>query len=317
MRSTPSHIRQRLDDDDGLALAVQDLLAAGASPPRRWLLLVIDQFEELLTRSAAAERARLAKLLQPAILGPVQVVATIRSEFLDTLLADPDLAQLPIDTVTLRPLDTAILPRVIEGPARLAGPKVDPELVARMVADTTSGDALPLLAFTLEQLAVGLSRGAMLSPQRYDQLGGVRGTLIRQANAALAAGGRSRSDVLDSLLRLVTVDDVGQPTRVEVDYQQLPLPVQVELDAFVAHRLLTINELEGTVLLSVAHEAFLTAWPPLAEAISAAGSALRMRRTLEGTVKLTLIMIYFADANTRYGQSCSTNSWHFVFASAK
>jgi len=268
-RCTPSQVRQRLDNDDGLALAVEELLTLGASPPRRRLLLVIDQFEELLTRSATAERARLAKLLQPAILGPVQVVATIRSEFLDTLLADPDLAQLPIDTVTLRPLDTAILPRVIEGPAQLAGLKVDPELVARMVADTTSGDALPLLAFTLEQLAVGLSRGATLSPQRYDQLGGVRGTLIHQANAALAAalaeGERSRSNVLDSLLRLVTVNDVGQPTRVEVDYQQLPLPIQVELDAFVAHRLLAINELEGTVLLTVAHEAFLTAWPPLAQ----------------------------------------------------
>ena len=34
----------------------------------------------------------------------------------------------------------------------MAGIKVDDELVAKLVEDTESGDALPLLAFTLEQL---------------------------------------------------------------------------------------------------------------------------------------------------------------------
>ena len=284
-RSTPSQIRQRLDHDDGLVLAVEDLLCAGSSPPRRRLLVVIDQFEEILTRSPATSRAQLVELLRPAVTGLVQVVVTIRSEFLDPLLADLDLTALPVHIVALRPLDMAVLPRVIEGPARLAGLGVDSELVSQMVADTASGDALPLLAFTLEQLAVGLPRGATLSPQRYAQLGGVQGAVIRQADAALAdalaAGGRRRTDVLDALLRLVTVDEVGQPTRLEVDYQQLPLRVRLELDAFVACRLLTNSEREGTVLLGVAHEAFLTAWPPLTQAISAAGSALRMRRMLE------------------------------------
>ncbi|MGH3777734.1 MAG: TIR domain-containing protein, partial [Pseudonocardiaceae bacterium] len=287
--STPSRIRQRLEEDSGLALAVEDL-CAGGSPPRRRLLVVIDQFEEILTRSSATSRAQLAEILLPAVAGPVQVVATIRSEFLDSLLADLNLAQLPIHTVTLRPLATAILPRVIEGPARLAGLGVDPELISRMVADTSSGDGLPLLAFTLEQLAMGLPRGTTLSPQRYDQLGGVQGALIRQADLALAdalaanvqaGNGRSRTDVLDSLLRLVTVDEMGQPTRLDVDYQQLPPPVRAELDAFIAGRLLTSIKREATVLLGVAHEAFLTAWPPLAQAISVAGAALRMRRMLE------------------------------------
>jgi WD40 repeat protein/energy-coupling factor transporter ATP-binding protein EcfA2 len=289
-RSTPSRIRQQLDEDKGLVLAVEDLLSAGASPLRRRLLIVIDQCEEILTRSSATGRAQLAEMLRPAVAGPVQVVMTIRSEFLDSWLVDPHLAQLPLHSVPLRPLDTAILPLVIEGPARLAGLGVDPELVSRMVADTASGDALPLLAFTLEQLALDLPRGTTLSPQRYHQLGGVKGALIRQADLALvnamaadqrAGNGRSRTDVLDSLLRLVTVDETGQPTRRDVDYQQLPRPVQVELGAFVAHRLLTSSQREEAVLVGVAHEAFLTAWRPLAQAISAAGAALRMRRTLE------------------------------------
>ncbi|HEV7450916.1 MAG TPA: toll/interleukin-1 receptor domain-containing protein, partial [Pseudonocardiaceae bacterium] len=120
-RSTPSQIRQQLDEDNGLVLTVENLLRAGTSPPRRRLLVVIDQFEEILTRSSATGRGQLVEMLRPAVAGPVQVVVTLRSEFLDSLLADPHLAQLPIHPVTVRPLDTAILPRVIEGPARLAG----------------------------------------------------------------------------------------------------------------------------------------------------------------------------------------------------
>jgi hypothetical protein len=61
---------------------------------------------------------------------------------------------------------------VIQGPARLAGIGVDEELVARLVGETGSGEALPLLAFTLAQLAEGVGRGGRLSGTRYAQLGG-------------------------------------------------------------------------------------------------------------------------------------------------
>jgi hypothetical protein len=90
-RSTPSQIRRQLDQDKDLVPAVEDLLLTRFSPPRRRLLVVIDQFEEILTRSSATGRAQLAAMLGPAVAGPVQVVVTIRSEFLDSLLADPHL----------------------------------------------------------------------------------------------------------------------------------------------------------------------------------------------------------------------------------
>jgi uncharacterized protein YjiK len=167
----------------------------------------------------------------------------------------------------------------------VAGIGVDRQLVARLVADTDTGEALPLLAFTLEQLADGVGRGGQLSEQRYDELGGVQGALTRQADAALAealaAGGRSRQEVLAGLLRLVTVDEQGHPTRWRVNREELPQPVRIELDAFITRRLMVTDTDNGTVVVGVAHEAFLTAWPPLAEAIGAAASALRMRRAVE------------------------------------
>jgi hypothetical protein len=87
--------------------------------------------------------------------------------------------------------------------------------------------------------------------------------------------------VIGGLLRLVTVDEQGRPTRWRVDRGELPEPVRVELDTFVARRLLTTDTDNGTVILGVTHEAFLSAWPPLAAAITAAASALRMRQAVE------------------------------------
>ena len=246
---------------------------------------MVDQFEELLTQTAPADRARFAELLRSALTGPVRVVATLRPEFLDQLLVDPELAALPTRTYTLRPLRRETLRAVIEKPAQLAGIDVDDSLVDRLVDDTDSGEALPLLAFTLAQLAEGITRSGRLSSTRYDQLGGVQGALTRQADAALAdavaAGGRSREQVIAGLLRLVTVDEQGRPTRWRVLRDELPTPVITEMDTFVERRLLTTDEGNGSGVIGVAHEAFLSAWPPLAQAITAVASALRARSAVE------------------------------------
>jgi hypothetical protein len=87
------------------------------------------------------------------VVGPVQVVATLRPEIQDQLLSDAELEGVATRLYPLRPLRRETLRVVIEGPCRLAGIGVDEQLLARLVVDTDSGDALPLLAFTLEQLA--------------------------------------------------------------------------------------------------------------------------------------------------------------------
>jgi type II secretory pathway pseudopilin PulG len=247
--------------------------------------VVVDQFEELLTQTGPEERARFAELLRDALAGPVQVVATLRPEFLDPLLASPELSVLPTRTHVLRPLLAEALRAVIEGPADRAGISVDEDLVTRLVADTGGGDALPLLAYTLAQLTDGVTRGDCISTTRYDQLGGVQGALVRQADAALAdavaAGGRDRNQVIQELLRLVTVDEQSRPTRWRIRRDELPDQVLTELQPFIDRRLLTTDTDNGHVVLGVAHEAFLSTWPPLNQAITAAATALRARREIE------------------------------------
>jgi WD40 repeat protein len=281
---TVEHV-YRVLAERGLVGVADELLLANPGGPLRRLLLVVDQWEELLTQTGPADRVRFAQLLRPALSGPVQVVATLRPEFLAQLLVDSDLAVLPTRTYILQPLHHEALRAVIEEPARVAGIDVADDLVARLVADTDSGEALPLLAFTLAQLANGVGRGGRLSQHRYDELGGVRGALTRQADAALAeaitTSGRRREEVIAGLLRLVTVDEHGRPTRRRVPRDDLPESVIQEVEAFVRRRLLITDADKDSVVVGVAHEAFLSAWPPLAQAIKENVSALRACRAVE------------------------------------
>src|SRR6185312_11304846 len=110
-------------------------------------------WEALHVRSRRShERAEFAATLQPALGGPVQVLATLRPEFLEPRFKDPDLSKLALRMHEIRPLESDALRSVIEGPAKLAGFSFEEDLVSRLVTDTGTGDALPLLAFTLEQL---------------------------------------------------------------------------------------------------------------------------------------------------------------------
>jgi WD40 repeat protein len=279
---TIANTEQALGEDDGLALLAEELLVAGPGPAREWLLLVVDQGEELVTRAEPAQSARVMALLRCAGAGRVRTVFTLRSEFQDRLLA---LAGVEMDAFALRPLARDMLRVVIEEPARLAGLSVDRELVDRLVADTDSGEALPLLAFTLDRLADGLVRGDTVSTARYDRLGGVRGALARQAEAALAAAveasGRTRAEVLSTLVRLASLDPAGQPTRHRVDLAELTEPERAAVAVFVERRLLTTATDEDRCWVGVAHEALLTSWQSLADAITAQAAALHAARSVE------------------------------------
>ncbi|MEU0882740.1 TIR domain-containing protein [Lentzea sp. NPDC005914] len=281
---TVAEVRATLATDCGLASVADELLAA--APGRRdRLLLVVDQFEELVTQTGTEARQRFARLLAEGLRGRVSIVATLRPEFLAAVQADEALDALPRKLVEVRVLRRRTLPAVIEQPARLAGLEIDAELVDRLVADTDNGEALPLLAFTLQQLAEGVGRGGQLSAERYDRLGGVAGALAGQADRALAAAvertGRRPDEVIAGLVRLVTVDEHGLPARWRVAADDLPDHHRAALDEFVARRLLVTDTHQGAATITVAHEAFLTSWPPLADAIAEAGAALKARPQIE------------------------------------
>ncbi|RDI63471.1 nSTAND1 domain-containing NTPase [Nocardia pseudobrasiliensis] len=287
-RTDPQHpprsLRERLTGT-GLRDIAIDILNAEQAGVECKLLLVIDQFEQLLRRTPPRDRAEFVDLLLPAVGGPIQILATLRPEFLDQLGTDPALARIATRTHPLRPLRTDALREVIQEPARVAGLTIEDGLVEALLADTDSGDALPLLAFTLQQLAYGLRRGDRLTRDRYDEIGGVRGALERQAETALAearaATGHSDAEIVAMLLRLVTVDEYGVPTRDRVARAELSESARKVFDAFVTHRLLVVAEEDGRIVVTAAHEAFPRNWTRLREAIAAESTALRARRAVE------------------------------------
>jgi WD40 repeat protein len=270
---------------DGLRRVADDLLAAGPVPHQR-LLVSIDQAEELFTWTNLDARQRFAKLLGGAVSGPVQVVVAMRSEFLDDLRELSALAGVPIEAYVLAPLDREMLRDVIEGPAKVARLRLENGLAASLVADTDTGEALPLLAFALRQLADGLPVGGTLTLSRYDDLGGVRGALTRHADAALAeaveVSGLAEPEVLAGLTRLVTVDETGRRARRRIKLTGLTEPLRVAFGVFVDRRLLLSDtDDDGQVWLTVTHAALFTGWRPLDTATADITLALRTAQTVE------------------------------------
>jgi hypothetical protein len=184
------------------------------------------------------------------------------------------------------PLGREMLREVIEQPAKVARLGLEEGLVAVLVADTGSGEALPLLAFILRQLAEGLPPGATVSLSRYRELGGVQGALARHADAALTeavgVSGLTESEVLAGLTGLVTVDGTGRRGRRRIPLPGPGEPLRVALGVLVDQRLLFSDTDEaGQMWVTVAHEALLTGWRPLDAAISGIIAALRTARVVE------------------------------------
>src|SRR5262249_3064496 len=147
-------------DADGPILKLADEVRLGARQPEAAVLLVLDQMEELLGLSTETARADFLDALRRSLQhgdGRVLVLATLRSEYLSEvqlLLSQPASDPLPYREQTLDPVRLDSLEDIIRKPGRRWPQAVefDDRLVERMVRDTGTRDALPLLAFTLNRL---------------------------------------------------------------------------------------------------------------------------------------------------------------------
>ncbi len=181
----------------------------------------------------------------------MQVLASLRPEFLDPLAKDPDLAPLTLLIHQIRPLDSDALRSVIEEPAQVAGLSFEPDLVTRLVTDTGGGDALPLLAFTLERLAHGVKRGDVVGLAKYEAMGGMRRVVQTEINEVLATEADLRANQLDQLRAvfipwLVTINpNNDQPMWRVARWVDLPADSPHMVDALVAKRLLVKGQRGG------------------------------------------------------------------------
>jgi WD40 repeat protein/DNA-binding SARP family transcriptional activator len=275
----------------GLVEVAGELLAS----PSAQLLLVVDQFEEAFTLVPdPQERARYLQALVAAASDPesrVRVVVTLRADFFDLPLAHAGTAELlSRGLVSVTPLTPAELERAIVAPAAQVGVRVEPALVAALVADVTDQAAsLPLLQYALTEM-FDQREGEALTLAAYGAVGGVAGALARRAEHLYAGLGPSGQAAARQLfLRLVTVGEQGnRDTRRRVSRAELAgLDVDPEawdqvIEVFGARRLITFDRdpLTRGPTIEVAHEALLDEWARLRGWIDTAREDLRAHRRL-------------------------------------
>ena len=275
----PTLLDQLTADVRGIVRAVDRTLPDDRSD----LLLLVDQFEELWTVSPPEERERFLSALTEAIRDSqsrVRIVATLRADFYDRPLADPDFGSLLAEhAVALPALTAADLEEVIVGPARRVGLEIEPSVVAEFVrAGTSDAASLPLIQFTLTEL-VDNRRADIIGSEDLARLGGIEGSIGRRAEATYQEVEDGAKDQVRFVFgRLVSLNPTGT-TRRRAAQSELATPeAQRAVDAFVAARLLTYDRDHETrePTVEVAHEALLTAWPRLTEWIEADADDLRV-----------------------------------------
>jgi WD40 repeat protein len=261
-------------------------LADEADAPRPAVVLAIDQAEELFQADGLAEGEALLDLVRCLVMAdPPAVIAlvAIRSDAYDRLETAKALEGLRQETFPLLPLPRGAYQTVIEGPvARLTDTgrrlAIEPRLTQRLLEDIEAGggsDALPLLAFTLEQLYVEYGRaGGVLRLTDYETFGGIGGALEAAVGRALIAADsdpripRDRDTRLLLLRRglipwLAVIDpETSSPRRRVARRADVPDESRSLIDLLVEQRLLTTdrNVLTGEVTIEPAHESLLRRW---------------------------------------------------------
>ncbi len=237
-------------------------LAAARAEAGDHPVLCIDQFEEAFTGSPDAVVAEwLAAVADCARTRPV--VLTLRSDHVAGLVGDPGFAALAERGMHLVvPLTGDRLRATIEGPAQVAGLRLEPGLVDLLMREAADEPgALPLLSHALAE-TWKRREGALLTVEGYQATGGISGAVAASADrlsTSLSDEGRTQLRWL--MLRMAGLADQGEPVRMPVDRSLATDGVERArvVDLLVRARLVT--SAEGSIEL--AHESLVRAWPRL------------------------------------------------------
>jgi WD40 repeat protein len=200
---------------DGLdAEAMADAIIASmkcANPSYMRAVICIDQAEELLDEENGSLFFEVLQSLLRKRRGRVVVLATMRSDFLNEFqknrLIGPD-AKLAYETMALDPLPDDHLGAIIRQPAELFGVKYEDELFAQICKDHKGPDALPLLAFFLDEFwRRDFIRDGVLQLSEYQEFGGVGQALEKAKDRAIMDCARLDAAYTD---RQVLLDDIRE-----------------------------------------------------------------------------------------------------------
>ncbi|MFZ5445944.1 MAG: protein kinase domain-containing protein [Myxococcota bacterium] len=245
------------------------ITALRALGPSR-VLLVIDQFEELITLGDVDDRAAVLAALAIAANAdePWRLMVTLRSDFLGEFAARPELASALRSVLVLRPLGRAALEAAVRGPLSRVGFECDDASLPARIASELEGQAaaLPLLQFACHALWERRDAQRKLVLRReYEAMGGAVGALATHAQRLVSEQLPEERRLTRALvLRLVNADGTRKPrTRAEL-LDRLP-EAAGQLDRLLSQRLVVSDRVsdDDEPLVELAHESLVTTWPQL------------------------------------------------------
>ncbi|MBN9685188.1 MULTISPECIES: nSTAND1 domain-containing NTPase [unclassified Corallococcus] len=282
----------------------QEAASFEATPGEGPLLVVVDQFEEIFTRtSSPSERdAIVQKIGTLAQLPEVVVLCTLRVDFLgrcgEVTVEDGGrrLDHVVYDEahrMFLSTLDDARMAEVITGPAWLVGLEFEEGLVEVLRRDIAGeSGALPLLEYALDRLWEQ-RKGRLLTHEAYQSIGGVEGAVSGTADRLMAGfSEEERAQVRRLFVAMVGIRQQGAlDTRRRV-WMDDARPAEPEaraafervVEALVASRLVVKGmdtASQQGAWLEVAHEALLRKWPLLREWVAQDEKLIEQRHELE------------------------------------
>lgn len=240
--------------------------------PWAHLVLVIDQFEELLSPATLDDRyqAAFVGVISKAIAtSRIRLVITLRADFYARCLEFSELARLlragsfPLGSPSL-----GSLCRMITRPAEMVGLRFEDGLAERILDDTGSEPGgLALMAFALHRLCQrATDRGLMLSDE-YQRMGGIQGAIATHAEEVFNQLESTDRDYLPKVFRkLADVTESGTTIRCRTSLHSFGADdvAQRLIRVLVDARLVVIsNQNLSRPTVEVAHESLFNAWPRL------------------------------------------------------
>lgn len=272
-------------------------------PGKTRLVLVFDQFEQLLVTAPEETRQHfineLANLLDSPL--PVSVLMSMRDDFYSrfqksaaklTGWFERGLVNVPL-TLTRAELDA-----IIRGPAKVAGLSFEEGLANTIAADALAEspndvDAqvtiLPLLEFALTQLWE-MRQDNMLTHAAYRQIEGVTGGLATWASKTYDALDRQERRMARLILELLVhpadeaqgTPDIRQARPIPDLLREEELLTRRTIDKLVSARLLTVKRDERTELevVEIIHDSLLVEWSSLRAWLEEDRPALQVQQQL-------------------------------------
>ena len=269
-----------------------------ANAPADYLLLVVDQFEELFTlcKDPDERRAFVDNLLtaaQPD--GSATIIITLRADFYHRCAEFENLRMALANGQTYSNGNSWIeamapdeLRAAIEKPAALGNWDFEPGLVDVLLADVENEPgALPLLSHALLE-TWNNRRGRSMTFAGYYEAGGVKGAIATRADTEFNDLDADEQAVARNIfVRLTELGEGSEDTRRRVSRQELlgtgkdSETVDRMLTTLGAARLITVDQDE----VEVAHEALIREWPALRGWLEENREGLHIHRRLTETAE--------------------------------